>query len=339
MAIPELQDTSGRLTDCIYFGDPISASVGSGFVPNARTISTTAPLTGGGDLSANRTFAITEFAGSTPFALFSGLRWEQAAFTSRRLSAAALTTGALSAAATVIPLDRVEVRVIPVGASASTPGLVSAEYLAQFDGKAPAFIAGSLVLIQHASTPATWEVGVVESVNYLDGELTLVDGLANAYTTGAKVSTLLPLGDLRAQLNGAPFTQQVWTRTWADVASGPAISANYSGAIALTNEGAIDDRWAIVFKTSTTFDLLSERYGQLAAGSVGTNFLPLNPMTSEPYFTLFASGWGSGWLPGHVLRFNTRAAAGGLWVARCVSPGAASGTQLAKLAIYGDVDA
>ncbi len=64
MAIPELQDTSGRLTDCIYFGDPISASVGSGFVPNARTINTTLPLTGGGDLSANRTLAINDFAGS-----------------------------------------------------------------------------------------------------------------------------------------------------------------------------------------------------------------------------------------------------------------------------------
>lgn len=66
MAIPELQDTSGRLTDCIYFGDPISASVGSGFVTNNRTISTTAPLTGGGDLSANRTFAIDVFTGSNP---------------------------------------------------------------------------------------------------------------------------------------------------------------------------------------------------------------------------------------------------------------------------------
>lgn len=66
MAIPELQDSSGRLTDCIYFGDRLSANVGSGYVPNARTISTTAPLTGGGDLSNNRTFAITEFAGSAP---------------------------------------------------------------------------------------------------------------------------------------------------------------------------------------------------------------------------------------------------------------------------------
>lgn len=32
----------------------------------SRTINTTAPLTGGGDLSADRTFAITQFSGTTP---------------------------------------------------------------------------------------------------------------------------------------------------------------------------------------------------------------------------------------------------------------------------------
>lgn len=66
MAIPELKDAKERLTDCIYFGDPISASVGTGFVPTTRQINTTAPLAGGGDLSTNRTLTISEFAGSTP---------------------------------------------------------------------------------------------------------------------------------------------------------------------------------------------------------------------------------------------------------------------------------
>lgn len=38
---------------------------GGGYVPTTRTISTTAPLTGGGDLSANRTLAIPQANGST----------------------------------------------------------------------------------------------------------------------------------------------------------------------------------------------------------------------------------------------------------------------------------
>lgn len=42
---------------------PSAADVGA--VPTSRTISTTAPLAGGGDLSANRTFSITQATGST----------------------------------------------------------------------------------------------------------------------------------------------------------------------------------------------------------------------------------------------------------------------------------
>jgi hypothetical protein len=65
MAIPELKDAKERLTDCIYFGDPLSASVGTGFVPTNRQINTTSPLSGGGDLSTNRTLTVDSFAGTT----------------------------------------------------------------------------------------------------------------------------------------------------------------------------------------------------------------------------------------------------------------------------------
>lgn len=41
----------------------------AGLVPTARTVSTTAPLTGGGDLSTNRTLGISSFAGTTPGAV------------------------------------------------------------------------------------------------------------------------------------------------------------------------------------------------------------------------------------------------------------------------------
>lgn len=45
---------------------------GGGYVPTSRTIGTTAPLTGGGDLSANRTIAIPQANGSTDGFLDSG---------------------------------------------------------------------------------------------------------------------------------------------------------------------------------------------------------------------------------------------------------------------------
>lgn len=51
-------------TGIIYYwtGAAWTATAASGYVPTGRTISTTAPLTGGGDLSTNRTLAITQSA-------------------------------------------------------------------------------------------------------------------------------------------------------------------------------------------------------------------------------------------------------------------------------------
>lgn len=46
-----------------------AAGGGGGGVPTSRTIATTAPLTGGGDLTADRTLAITSFSGGAPGAV------------------------------------------------------------------------------------------------------------------------------------------------------------------------------------------------------------------------------------------------------------------------------
>jgi len=61
MAIPDLLDTWNRLTDATLYGNP----GGTGGVPATRQINTTAPLTGGGDLSADRTLAITLTGGGS----------------------------------------------------------------------------------------------------------------------------------------------------------------------------------------------------------------------------------------------------------------------------------
>jgi hypothetical protein len=51
-----------RVSSGFTSGFPTATQVGA--PPTARSIGTTAPLTGGGDLSANRTFAISDFVGS-----------------------------------------------------------------------------------------------------------------------------------------------------------------------------------------------------------------------------------------------------------------------------------
>lgn len=263
--------------------------------------------------------------------------------TAARPSSVSLSTGATSAGATSIPVDRLKVRIEPPGStfpSSTSHGAFNAVHPVGA-GFQMLYFPGDTVLIEHASTPTTRELAVVNWVSYEAGNFRIhfTAPLANAFASGSKVTRPIDLGPVQAAVTGAPFVQQTWTRAWADVASGGAINSKYNGTIAMSNEGAITDRWAIVFSSSTVFNLLSERLGQVASGNVASNFIPLNPARSQPYFTLAASGWGSGWLPGNTFRFNTKAAAAPLWVGRCVSPGAPGGTNQATLFIRGDVNA
>ncbi|MGM3125389.1 hypothetical protein, partial [Bacillus cereus group sp. BC257] len=85
---------------------------------------------------------------------------------------------------------------------------------------------------------------------------------------------------LQAQA-GSSFSQQTWTRTFSDSLIGNPIGANYNRTaypITVTNEGAETERWALVFTNATDFRLIGETLGQIAAGSIATNFSPLNPI-------------------------------------------------------------
>jgi len=226
-----------------------------------------------------------------------------------------------------------------VGATAATPGVVLPLGTAFNGGSYPVFGEGDTVLVQDASNAALSEVAVVSRVNYFASKLVFSAALTNAYSANSKVCRLVNFGDQNAAVVGLPYTQQLWARSFTGGVLGPAITSRYSGPIVLTNEGAITDRWAVVFTGATQFDFISERFGQIASGNTGTDFMPLNPMTNQPFVTLLSSGWGTGWQPGNVQRFDTRAAQGPLWVARCISPSVASGATGLALLMRGGVNA
>lgn len=246
---------------------------------------------------------------------------------------ATLTAGVSTGASTVtVSPARLESRLWPAGASTATPGVLAVissdgstalaeSWPGNRDGRVPAFGVGFQVLVDDPTNGAAPEVRVVQRVNYHTGEITFTVPLANAYTAGSIVSTLIDCGEWQAQVSVQPFSQQTWTRSWADFVSGPTITPRYTGAIGMNNAGGIDERWAIVFTSSTAFNLIGERLGQIAAGNTLSNFVPLNPLTNQPYFTLPAAGWGAGWLPGNALRFNTRGAHSGVHYVQNLSPG------------------
>jgi len=91
----------------------------------------------------------------------------------------------------------------------------------------------------------------------------------------------------------------------------------------VTNQGAIKERWAIRFTSSTSFEVIGETVGVVGTGNISADLAPTNAATGAPYFTIRADGWGSGWVSGNTLRFNTEGGQAPFWVARTIVAGRA----------------
>ena len=89
------------------------------------------------------------------------------------------------------------------------------------------------------------------------------------------------------------------------------------------NDSAVDQRWAVIFTSSTAFDLVGETVGQIASGTTSGNLAPVNAQTGKTYFTLQSAGWGSGWSTGDTVRFNTIGANAPMWAIRTTLQGPA----------------
>jgi len=164
------------------------------------------------------------------------------------------------------------------------------------------------------------DMGLIRDVQ-ISGQLTFTKPLTHNYDAADTiVGSALAIGDMQSRYT-RKFVQQTWNNAWADEATGAGISANYNDAlypIVVTNKGAIQERWALIFTDTTNFRCVGEYSGQIGTGSVNIDFAPINPVTGLPYFTVKKEGWGAGWANGNVLRFNTVAANFPVWVIRTV---------------------
>ncbi len=155
----------------------------------------------------------------------------------------------------------------------------------------------------------------------INGQLTFTKPLTHNYDAeNTIVGSALVIGDMQARSTGK-FVQQTWNSIWRDEPSEGAISANYNDAlypIAVTNKGAIQERWALIFTDVQSFRCIGEYSGQIGTGTTNADYAPINPVTGVPYFTVKKEGWGQGWVSGNVLRFNTVAATFPVWVIRTV---------------------
>jgi hypothetical protein len=186
----------------------------------------------------------------------------------------------------------------------------------------------------------------VVSEAQISGELTFTRALTHNYPVTSPptsyVSSALISADLKARVS-VVFDQQTWNGTsWLDALSGTAATGTFNDVlspIVVTNKGAITERWALQFTSTTTFNLIGEHVGVIAMGSINSDLTPINPATGAAYFILHAVGWGIGWAAGNILRINTVGAMFPVWVVRTIQQGPNTGTEHSfTLLSRGDVD-
>lgn len=158
------------------------------------------------------------------------------------------------------------------------------------------------------------------------------------------VSSALTWGDMQARLYRW-FTQKTWNTgapNWTDNPIGDQTTAQYNSLNyppEVANMGSISGKWAIVFTSTTGFQVVEQKLGVIATGSTAYDLSPINPATSTPYFTIRAEGWGTGWASGNAIRFNTDACLGPAWLVRTVLAGKGTmNDDNFKLQVRGDAD-
>ena len=164
------------------------------------------------------------------------------------------------------------------------------------------------------------DIGLINDVQ-INGQVTFTKPVTHNYDAdNSIVGSVVVVGDMFSRYT-SKFVQGTWNSVWDDSPTGQPITPNYNDAlypIAVTNKGSIQERWAIVFVDSTNFRIIGEVSGQIGTGNVNADCAPINPITGAPYFTIKKEGWGTGWVSGNVLRFNTVAAMYPLWCIRTV---------------------
>ena len=209
--------------------------------------------------------------------------------------------------------------------------------------------AGTLTFsdVSGMATPVTIEDRIEDMVVARDvqisGQITFTRQVTHAYPVlGTYVSSALEFGDRKSRVS-LTFDQATWNGVeWADAPTSATATATYNTTLApieVTNIGASTERWALWFTSTTQFRIIGEHVGQIGTGDINTDCAPINPATGQPYFTVKALGWGTGWANGNVLRINTVGAIAPVWVVRTVQPGSEAGTDYTfDLLTRGDVD-
>lgn len=154
----------------------------------------------------------------------------------------------------------------------------------------------------------------------VSGAVTLSTVITHDYTTNAVFSSMLLANDMQARAYNV-FSQKSWTSVFSDTLIGDAATSQLqvtANPIVVTNRDSLEERWALVFTSSTSFRIIGETVGEIGTGTTSTLTSPINPMTDYPYFTIPVAAWGIGWSANNVVRFNTESAKHPVWIGNAI---------------------
>ena len=163
----------------------------------------------------------------------------------------------------------------------------------------------------------------------ISGRVTLSTVVTHDYSTAAVFSSMLLAGDMQARAYNV-FSQKSWTSVFSNTLVGDKATSQLqvtNNPIVVTNRDAIEERWALVFTSTSSFRIIGETVGEIGTGSTASNTNPLNPMTGYPYFNIPQVAWGIGWSANNVVRFNTAAAKYPVWIGNAIQQHQGSSTD------------
>lgn len=239
-------------------------------------------------------------------------------------------------------IDCARVRLSRVRIMGSDGNVINTGYTADLDAGTVTFNAVASYL-----QPVTIEHRIEDMMQVSDVQITGQLGFTRRVThdypvAGSYISSALISGDLKARISQT-FDQATWAgSSWLDSQSGNSATGTFNDALApilVTNKGAMTERWALQFTSSTNFNIIGEHVGVIGTGNINSDCTPINPATGVPYFTIHSVGWGLGWAVGNVLRINSVGALFPVWVVRTIQQGPNNGTEHSfTLLSRGDVD-
>lgn len=163
------------------------------------------------------------------------------------------------------------------------------------------------------------ELALIDEID--NNTLSLLTPLSRAYPAGATVSSVQVLGDFQGQTKDER-TVAAWQNNFGDTGAAASSAINTTQyPIELTNIGAIAQRWAIVFTSTTAYNVIGESIGNIYSGDTLNDCAPINSFAGAPYFILRKEAFGAGLNPGEAFLFETLAASKPTMVTRSVSPG------------------